>query len=312
VNLMGVRHGRALALTLAMVCASPLAATEAAPPVPAARPADHAETARRAAAAPAPAAKTAAEAGADRICALIEDAAGRHRVPPEFMARLLWKESRFDVKALSPKGAQGVAQFMPGTAKLRGLADPWDPEQAIHASAEYLADLRRRFGNLGLAAAAYNSGENRVERWLNGETGLPYETVDYVQSITYRPAEWFKARGREVEHRPLDDRRAFAEACRQLPVMRTRAVLDGSGARQPWAVQIATNLTQAGAARSFAIFKRRYPGVLGDKAPMVVRNKRKLRAPGYAVRVGAASRQEAARLCGQLRAAGAPCAVMRN
>jgi len=52
-----------------------------------------------------------------------------------FFARLIWKESRFDIKAVSPAGAQGVAQFMPATAKRRGLADPFDPEQAIPASA---------------------------------------------------------------------------------------------------------------------------------------------------------------------------------
>jgi hypothetical protein len=293
------------AVLLGALAAGAAPATEAAPPPPAARPPDHA--ARAAAAAPAPPASPAA-----RICALIEQAAVAHRVPPEFMARLIWKESRFDVKALSPKGAQGVAQFMPGTAELRGLADPWDAEQAIFASAHYLADLRRRFGNLGLAAAAYNSGEARVERWLKGETGLPYETRNYVQSITYRPADWFRATGREVEHRPLDDGRAFGEACARLPVMKTRAGPADALARAPWGVQIAANLTRDGALRSFERFKDRYPALLEGRAAVIVRNRHRLRAPGFALRIGAESRQAAARLCGQLRAAGAACAVMRN
>src|SRR5699024_2330005 len=103
---------------------------------------------------------------APRLCALIDAAAGAHALPPAFLARLIWKESRFDIRALSPVGAQGIAQFMPGTARLRGLEDPWDPREAIPASAHFLADLRARFGNLGLAAAAYNGGPDRVARWL--------------------------------------------------------------------------------------------------------------------------------------------------
>ena len=62
----------------------------------------------------------------------------------------------------------GIAQFMPGTAKLRGLEDPFHAITAIPASAAYLAKLRDEFGNLGLAAAAYNAGENRVARWRTG------------------------------------------------------------------------------------------------------------------------------------------------
>ena len=88
------------------------------------------------------------------ICRLIEAAAEKFGLPKPFFARLIWKESRFDIKAVSPVGAQGVAQFMPATAKIRGLADPFDPEQAIPASASYLAELKAAYGNFGLAAAA--------------------------------------------------------------------------------------------------------------------------------------------------------------
>ena len=68
--------------------------------------------------------------------------------------RLIWRESRFNPSAVSPKGAQGIAQFMPGTAGERGLLDPLNPVQALPKSAEFLAELRSQFGNLGLAAAA--------------------------------------------------------------------------------------------------------------------------------------------------------------
>jgi len=65
-----------------------------------------------------------------RICDLIEAEADRNGVPRDFFARLIWKESRFDANAVSPVGAEGIAQFMPGTARLRGLADPFDIDQA--------------------------------------------------------------------------------------------------------------------------------------------------------------------------------------
>ena len=68
-----------------------------------------------------------------RVCDLIEAEAKTHGLPREFLARLIWKESRFDPNAVSPAGAEGIAQFMPGTAAQRGLGDPYDIDQAIRA-----------------------------------------------------------------------------------------------------------------------------------------------------------------------------------
>ena len=110
-------------------------------------------------------------------------------LPISFLTRLIWQESSFRATAVSPVGAQGIAQFMPGTAQERGLLDPFDPEQAIPAAASLLHDLSLRFGNLGLAAAAYNAGPNRVSAWLERRGGLPAETRDYVIRITGRSAE---------------------------------------------------------------------------------------------------------------------------
>ena len=97
------------------------------------------------------------------ICQHIESASRRHMLDPGFFARLLWQESRFDANALSPAGAQGIAQFLPGTAKLRGLADSYNPAEAMERSAHYLAELIQRDGNPGLAAVAYNGGERRAD-----------------------------------------------------------------------------------------------------------------------------------------------------
>jgi soluble lytic murein transglycosylase-like protein len=94
----------------------------------------------------------------ERLCQTIESAAREYDLPVEFFTRLIWQESRFDTHAVSRAGAQGIAQFMPATAVRVGLRNPFDPFEAIMKSAEHLRDLRKQFGSLGLAAAAYNAG----------------------------------------------------------------------------------------------------------------------------------------------------------
>jgi len=127
---------------------------------------------------------------------LISDAASRTGLPYDFLYRLLRQESGLRADAVSPKGALGIAQFMPATALERGLTDPFDPSQAVIKAAELLRDHTARFGNLGLAAAAYNAGPGRVERWLAGASGMPQETRDYVQIITGRVVEEWAPAGR--------------------------------------------------------------------------------------------------------------------
>jgi soluble lytic murein transglycosylase-like protein len=123
------------------------------------------------------------------LCRTVDRVAGADRLPAAFLTRILWQESRFRSDALSPKGAQGLAQFMPPTAVDRGLADPWEPGPAIAAAGRLLADLAAHFGNVGLAAAAYNAGAGRIEKWLRAESGLPVETRNYVRSVTGRAVE---------------------------------------------------------------------------------------------------------------------------
>ncbi|OYX67785.1 MAG: lytic transglycosylase [Rhizobiales bacterium 32-66-11] len=133
------------------------------------------------------------------LCRLIEEAALKEALPAAFLTRLIWRESSFRSHVVSSKGAQGIAQFMPGTAAERGLKNPFDPEAALPAAASLLADLQRRFGNLGLAAAAYNAGPARVDAFLAGRSGLPSETRLYVRLITGRSAEdWAAVKRRET------------------------------------------------------------------------------------------------------------------
>ncbi|MHB2205593.1 lytic transglycosylase domain-containing protein [Methylobacterium sp. CM6257] len=137
---------------------------------------------------------------------LISDAASRTGLPYDFLYRLLRQESGLRADAVSPKGALGIAQFMPATALERGLINPFDPSQAVIKAAELLRDHKARFGNLGLAAAAYNAGPGRVEKWLAGTSGMPQETRDYVLIVTGRAVEAWVPAGRwaALESAPRD------------------------------------------------------------------------------------------------------------
>ena len=128
---------------------------------------------------------------ADDICRALEQSAAENALPVEFFARVIWQESRFDAQAVSPKGAAGIAQLMPATASWHGLADPFDPMESLRHSAAYLRELLNRFGNLGLAAAAYNAGPARVSAWLTSHRPLPGETRNYVALVTgWTADEW--------------------------------------------------------------------------------------------------------------------------
>src|SRR6516225_567103 len=182
------------------------------------------------------------------VCALIEAAAAVKQIPVCYLTRLIWKESTFHPTAISPKGAEGIAQFMPGTAALRQLSDPFDPQEAIPAAASYLHDLSARFGNLGLAAAAYNAGEQRVTDWIARVGGLPWETQDYVLSITGRSAEeWAKpdadkdASGTEAKPKPAETCLAVAAALAKPGAGSAVAASLPKGPWAPWGVQVAGN-----------------------------------------------------------------------
>jgi hypothetical protein len=123
------------------------------------------------------------------ICEAVRTAAEENDIPIGFLVRLLWQESRFRAEEISSAGAQGIAQFMPQTASEMGLRDPFDPLQAIPASAKFLRKLHNQFGNLGLAAAAYNAGGGRIEKWLSRRGPLPKETRAYVKIIAGHKAE---------------------------------------------------------------------------------------------------------------------------
>lgn len=262
---------------------------------------------------PEPAPKAADVKPIDRICDLIERHADANDLPKDYFARLIWKESRFDEKAVSPVGAEGIAQFMPATAKAVGLADAFDKEQAIPASARHLAELKRNLGNLGLASAAYNAGEGRVGRWLVSGGFLPIETEEYVLDIMGEDAANFSDRGHQGTIRPLDAKLSFDAACRKLPIIMSRTVPMSRVHVKPWGVQIAGNFRRGAAMQQWQRVRARFPALLRQYQPVVGRVRSPIGRRGiYAVRIGVDNRANADIICQQLRGAGGSCLVMRN
>lgn len=149
------------------------------------------------------------------ICNTISAAAQAHDLPVAFFTSLIWQESAFRTAAVSPVGAQGVAQFMPRVAQAMGLENPFDPREALPMSARLLRTLYNQFGNLGLAAAAYNAGPRLVLNWLEKKNAkLPKETRDYVERITGRKAEDWRTAMASVEFRAPAGTRCVVDASR--------------------------------------------------------------------------------------------------
>lgn len=121
---------------------------------------------------------------------LIDRAERQYGLPPGMLASLLAAESSFNPNIVSSAGAQGIAQFMPGTAKDFGV-NPWDPSSAIDGAARFLTqNLRRYSGNVTASLAAYNWGPLNVDRWLArgaDPSKLPAETQGYIARITGQP-----------------------------------------------------------------------------------------------------------------------------
>jgi soluble lytic murein transglycosylase-like protein len=116
-----------------------------------------------------------------RFLNMAKDAARRHNVPEELFARLVQQESGWNPNARSHKGAIGLAQLMPATARALGV-DPKDPYENLDGGARYLARQYREFGSWRLALAAYNAGPQAVKK----HRGVPpyKETRNYIKLIS--------------------------------------------------------------------------------------------------------------------------------
>src|SRR3954451_5049014 len=253
-----------------------------------------------------------------RNCSSLARAAAVHDIPLAFFTRLIRQESNFNSKAVSRAGAQGIAQFMPATALWRGLSDPFEPTQALLESARWLHELQAEFGNLGLAAAAYNAGPRRVKDWVGGRGKLPNETRAYVRAITGRTAEEWISTPRETQISEV------ANDCGEIekqsvfrpsqPAVTREQPAVANLAYGIWAVHLVGDASENRALMEYPGLQQRYRSVLGGRAPIIVKRPIGGRRPStwYFVRVAESSHEKANQLCSRLKSVGGSCLVSRN
>ena len=252
---------------------------------------------------------------AEEVCRTIEEAAAENALSVEFFARVIWQESRFNARAISPKGASGIAQFMPQTASWHGLADPFNPVEALHHSASYLRELRDRFGNLGLAAAAYNAGPGRVSAWLTSHRQLPGETRRYVAAVTGRTADEWSS--------PSSPKDAEVSIPKAIPCTRLANLILSPKQEEAhhieahiprWGIWVAAHLTESKAWAMYRDRQKWLAPVIGSRSPVVLH--RQLPGMGmaqrYIIAIADDNRAPLDSFCTKLIAAAFPCDVMRN
>jgi hypothetical protein len=255
------------------------------------------------------------------LCLMLESAARANGIPTAFLVRVIWRESRFDPHAIGPRTrsgthAQGIAQFMASTAAERALSNPFDPVQALPKAAEFLRELRDEFGNLGLAAAAYNAGPGRVRGWLGGARTLPDETQRYVQAITGRSAaDWAKA-GNVSMVAPDVDCLELVASLEQGPSRFFYELEERITAAigQPWGVELVASFSRDRVLATYSRLMEKLSGVVGEHDPIITAALLRSRGtrPFYQARIGAESRNSANDICKKIRSAGAACLVLRN
>jgi Transglycosylase SLT domain len=250
----------------------------------------------------------------DGICRTLEEAAAENGLPVEFFARVIWQESRFNARAVSPKGASGIAQFMPQTASWHGLADPFDPVEALRHSAAYLRELRDRFGNLGLAAAAYNAGPGRVSAWLASRHPLPDETRNYVAIITgWTADEWASGSPPQMADTTIPQ----GVPCTQLAnlILAPKEEAKRIAAYIPrWGIWLAADLVESKAWAMYRDRLKRFASFIGDREPIVLQ--RQLPGMGvakrYIITIADDDRRPLDILCQKLTVAHIACDVTHN
>jgi hypothetical protein len=300
---------RALGLTISLLLALPAAAQEPAgeKPAPAAEP-NKPHTPNDA---------------QNSMCLVLESAALANGLPVEFFARVIWQESRFRADAVGPvtrsgQRAQGIAQFMPGTAAERKLLDSFDPIQALPKSAEFLRDLRAQFGNLGLAAAAYNAGPRRVREWMAGAGPMPSETRAYVQAITGTSVDQWATAGSDAEKKQKS-----GPACGELmallkhtpnPFVEALEQRIVTVSAQPWTVILTAGTSRTRILGDYAELERRHIAILTGRDAYITQTRLYKRGPVpfYQIRIGVPDRNSAYDVCNRIRRAGGACVVLHK
>ncbi len=149
------------------------------------------------------------------LCSHAAVVAAEHDLPVPFFANLIQQESGFKSHVVSPAGAQGIAQFMPRVARAYGLENPFDPLHSLSVSAKFLRELLGQFGNIGLAAAAYNAGPRRVQDWM-AQARQASRRDAHLRAQHHRPSRRaLGARQRQDRRDACCRRMRAARACRR-------------------------------------------------------------------------------------------------
>lgn len=254
---------------------------------------------------------------ATRLCHAMQMNAMERSLPPRFFIRLIWKESRFRHNVVSKRGARGIAQFMPKTAEQWGLADPFDSVSALKKSAELLEHLVQKFGNIGIAAAAYNAGPGRVRKWLKGRSSLPRETRNYVAYITRRDAEAWRTELNEANSTnavKASTAVAYNYETEGWCLDLAAKSLGEPWPRRAWHVRVEEDVSHTAALSKVAEMKEHLDG-FANEPRLLLDPLDKAGADGrprYAVDISLVSRTQAWALCSRLRDAGDSCRVVRG
>jgi soluble lytic murein transglycosylase-like protein len=176
----------------------------------------------------APSYRTTTDAGraatAPRFDDLVVTHAQRHALRPELVRAVIQVESGYNPTATSPKGAMGLMQLMPATARALGVRNPYDPEDNIRGGTAYLRQLLDRYdGNEQLALAAYNAGSGAVDRYGNVP---PYrETRDYVRRVALKAGAETQAKVTIYKSIEIIDGRAIPRYSTQRPAAGTFEII---------------------------------------------------------------------------------------
>jgi soluble lytic murein transglycosylase-like protein len=214
-----------------MLAASPLIAAETAAPPPAVAPARHVFVVRvdsrtgklvRRELAP-PTRKEPAKPAPPAISAMVDQSARAHGVDPLLIHSVIQVESNYDAQAVSPKGAEGLMQLTPPTARMLGVSNTFDPRENIEAGVRYLKYLQDLFRDDRLALAAYNAGPSAVDRF---KAVPPYpETQKYVDKVGQKYGEAKAARS-EPERKTVE---AEAGSVKERQYSRVEQFVDQDG-----------------------------------------------------------------------------------